>query len=144
MISGPITNVLLGAAIKCVPLLISTIAAFFSRNQELVANQDTSRVEASIENQKDQAGDAFVKLTRRILFLYVALTYCYLQFYYAFNPHIQYDVLIPKNSGWGLIGMFTGKSDYEVVTLTGGLLLMAFNDLMYVVTGFFAVPSSRR
>jgi hypothetical protein len=66
--------------------------------------------------------------------------------YYAMNPGIQYDVIVPRgeSSRWGLFSWVTGGKDFEVVRMTGGLLLMSFMDLAFMVIGFYAIPSRRR
>jgi len=59
------------------------------------------------------------------------------------NPNIQYDVIMPIKDGIST-GIFTwifGGDSFEVVRLTGGLLLMSFMDLAFMVIGFYAVPS---
>jgi hypothetical protein len=99
-----------------------------------------------IESQLQQAKDPFVKVTRRILFLSITFTMCFLMIFYALNPHITYDVIIPKgeSSKWGLFSWIIGSEDWTVVQMTGGLLLTSFFDLCFMVVGFYAIPSRRR
>ena len=105
-------------------------------------------VDALLTNQLAQASDPFVKMTRRVLFLSLTMTLCYLMIFYAINPNISYDIIVPKNEDGATGGLFTwliGSSrDYDVVTLTGGLLLTSFMDLCFMVVGFYAIPSKRR
>jgi len=65
--------------------------------------------------------------------------------YYAINPHITYDVLMPKgeNSSLGIWSWIFGGKDWVQVQLTGGLMLSAFMDLCFMVVGFYAIPSKR-
>jgi hypothetical protein len=66
--------------------------------------------------------------------------------FYAMNPHITYDIVMPNGDGskWGILSWVMGGPDYTVVRLTGGLLLMSFMDLCFMVVGFYAIPSRRR
>ena len=112
----------------------------------MLAARDRELTLAIIDNQKTQAGDSFVKVTRRILFLSITLTLCYLMLYYAMNPNISYDVIVPKgdNAKWGFFGWLFGGTDWVIVKLTGGLLLTSFMDLCFMVVGFYAIPSKKR
>ena len=76
----------------------------------------------------------------------ITFTMCYLMIYYAHNPTIAYDVIVPKGDGakWGFFSWIFGGEDWKVVKLTGGLLLTSFMDLCFMVVGFYAVPSKRR
>ena len=68
--------------------------------------------------------------------------------FYALNPAITYDIIVPKNGDGSTGGFFSwiiGSSrDYDVVRMTGGLLLTSFMDLCFMVVGFYAIPSKRR
>ena len=118
---GPILNTIIGAGIK------------------LGCNLLNSWLE-----QKRQ--DQFVKVTRRMLFMSITFTMCYLMIFYAHNPNITYDILVPKGDGakWGLFTWVFGGTDWKQVQLTGGLMLSSFMDLCFMVVGFYAVPSKRR
>ena len=102
--------------------------------------------DALINNQDKQASNPFVQITRRMLFLTITFTLCFMMIYYAMNPGIHYDVIIPaqESTRMGLFSWFTGGKSFEVVRLTGGLLLMSFMDLAFMVIGFYAIPSRRR
>lgn len=63
--------------------------------------------------------------------------------FYALNPQIKYDVLVPSGGSSGIFGWFVGADKYDTVTLTGGLLLMTFTDLIFMVVGFYSMPSKR-
>ena len=72
---------------------------------------------------------------------------CYLMVYYAHNPQISYDVIVPKGdkAQWSFFSWIFGSSeDWKVVQLTGGLMLSSFMDLCFMVVGFYAIPSKRR
>ena len=112
----------------------------------MLAIQDEKMLDAMVKNQATQAHDPFVKVTRRILFMSITFTLCYLMIYYAQNPGITYDIIVPKGEGarLGFFSYFFGGKDWEVVRLTGGLLLMSFMDLCFMVVGFYAIPSKKR
>ena len=112
----------------------------------MLAARDKAMMEAMLENQLRQASDPFVKVTRRMLFMVITFTMCYLMIYYAHNPTIAYDVIVPKGDGakWGVFSWIFGGEEWKVVKLTGGLLLTSFMDLCFMVVGFYAVPSKRR
>ena len=143
---GPVLNTIIGAAIKIGANLVNSWLEQKRQDQMLLAARDEKMMEAMLENQLQQAKDPFVKVTRRILFLSITFTMCFLMIFYALNPHITYDVVIPKgeSSKWGLFSWIIGSEDWTVVQMTGGLLLTSFFDLCFMVVGFYAIPSRRR
>jgi len=143
---GPILNTILGAAIKLAANLVNAWLEQKRQDQMMLAARDSRMMEAMLENQIQQARDPFVKITRRILFMSITFTLCYLMIFYAMNPNITYDIIVPKgdNARWGFFSWIFGGKDFEVVRLTGGLLLMSFMDLCFMVVGFYAIPSKRR
>jgi hypothetical protein len=143
---GPVLNTIIGAGIKLVANLINNWLEQKRQDQLMLAARDQAMMDALLANQATQAKDPFVKATRRVLFLSITMTMCFLMIYYAVNPHITYDVIVPKGSGarWGLFSWVFGGTDWEVVKMTGGLLLMSFMDLCFMVVGFYAIPSKRR
>ena len=143
---GPILNTILGAGIKLGCNLINSWLEQKRQDQMLLAARDNEMLNALIANQDKRADDPFVKVTRRILFMSITFTMCYLMIYYAHNPNISYDLIVPKGdtAKWGFLSWIFGGKDWEVVTLTGGLMLSSFMDLCFMVVGFYAVPSKRR
>lgn len=143
---GPIFNTVLGAGIKLACNLINSWLEQKRQDQMMLAARDSETMRAILENQSQQASDPFVKATRRILFMSITFTMCYLMVYYAHNPSISYDVIVPRGDGakWGLFSWVFGGKDWEVVKLTGGLMLSSFIDLCFMVVGFYAIPSKRR
>ena len=143
---GPILNTILGAGIKLAANLINAWLEQKRQDQMFLAARDEAMMKAMFENQMQQAKDPFVHVTCRILFMIITFTMCYLMIYYAMNPDIQYQIITPKGEGhrWGLLSWVIGGKDWEVVTLTGGLLLSSFMDLCFMVVGFYAIPSKRR
>lgn len=143
---GPIINTIIGAGIKLGCNLINAWLAQKQQDQMMLAARDNDALQAMIENQAKQANDPFVKITRRILFMSITFTMCYLMVYYAHNPDITYNVIVPKGEGarWGLFSWILGAKEWEMVQMTGGLLLSSFMDLCFMVVGFYAIPSKRR
>ena len=146
MLSGPILNTVVGAGIKLGANVVNGWLAQKEEQQRIIAARDKQMFDAAVSQQKENAKDPFVKVTRRILFMTLTGTYCFLLIYSAFTPDIEYDVVIPKTSidGGILAFIFGGPKEFYVQTLTGGLLLMSFIDLMFMVVGFYAIPSKKR
>ena len=143
---GPILDTVLGAGIKLACNLVNAWLEQKRQDQMMLAARDKDILEAIFKNQKEQARDPFVKITRRVLFMSITFTMCYLMIYYAHNPTITYDIIVPNGEGskWGLFGWVMGGKDWTIVKLTGGLLLSSFMDLCFMVVGFYAIPSKRR
>lgn len=142
---GPILNTIIGAGIKLGVNLINSWLEQKRQDQMLLAARDNKMLDSLLDNQKRQASDPFVQMTRRILFMSITFTLCFLMIYYATNPHITYDVIVPKGDSarWGVLSWIFGGKDWELVQMTGGLLLTSFFDLCFMVIGFYAVPSKR-
>ena len=143
---GPILNTIIGAGIKIGANLINSWLEQKRQDQLMLAARDQKMMDAMLRNQEKQANDPFVKISRRILFLSITFTLCFLMIFYAMNPHITYDVIIPRGSSgkWGIFSWVFGGTSWEMVRMTGGLLLMSFMDLCFMVVGFYAIPSKRR
>jgi hypothetical protein len=143
---GPILNTIIGAGIKLACNLINAWLEQRRHNQILLAARDNEMLQALISNQSEQASDSFVKVTRRVLFMSITFTMCYLMVYYAHNPGITYDIIVPKgeNARWGFFSYLFGAKEWDVVEMTGGLMLSSFMDLCFMVIGFYAIPSKRR
>ena len=75
---GPILNTILGAAIKLGCNLINAWLEHRQQNQLLMAARDKAIVDALLKNQQEQSKDPFVKITRRILFMSITFTMCFL------------------------------------------------------------------
>lgn len=143
---GPILNTIIGAGIKVGVNWLNAWIEQKRQDQLLLAARDEKILDAILNNQIKQSNDPFVKITRRILFMSITFTLCFLMLYYALNPGITYDVIVPKgeSSKYGLFAWVFGGDDFKVVQMTGGLLLTSFFDLCFMVVGFYAVPSRRR
>tara|TARA_Y100000114_G_C11685956_1_gene291058 strand:+ start:395 stop:829 length:435 start_codon:yes stop_codon:yes gene_type:complete len=143
---GPILNTIIGAGIKLGCNLINSWLYQKQQDQMMLAAKDEMMLRAMIESQEKQASDPFVKITRRILFMSITFTMCYLMIYYAHNPDITYNILVPKGEGarLGFFSWILGGKEWEMVQMTGGLLLTSFMDLCFMVIGFYAIPSKKR
>jgi len=142
---GPILNTIIGAGIKVGANLLNYWIEQKRQDQMILAARDSQMLNALIDNQNKQASDPFVKVTRRMLFLAITFTMCFLMIYYAMNPNIQYDVIVDKPTSGGFFSfLFGGNKSWEKVQLTGGLLLTSFMDLCFMVIGFYAIPSRAR
>jgi hypothetical protein len=142
---GSIMNTVIGAGIKVGANLINFWLEQKKQDQMMIAARDTETLKALIDNQNKRADDPFVKVTRRILFMSITFTMCFLMIYYAMNPNITYDVLMPRgdNAKFGLFTWIFGGTDWVQVQLTGGLMLASFMDLCFMVIGFYAIPSKK-
>lgn len=143
---GPILNTIIGAGIKLGCNLLNSWLEQKRKDQMILAARDSQMLEALIKNQSEQSKDHFVKVTRRVLFMSITFTMCFLMIYYALNPGITYNVIIPKGEGakWGFFSWIFGGKDWEMVQMTGGLMLASFMDLCFMVVGFYAIPSKTR
>lgn len=143
---GPILNTIIGAGIKLVCNLINAWLEQKRQDQLALAARDEKMLDALIASQSENARDPFVKVTRRILFMSITFTMCFLMIYYAMNPSITYNIIVPKGDGakLGFFSWIFGGKDWEMVQMTGGLMLASFMDLCFMVVGFYAIPSKRR
>lgn len=143
---GPVLNTVIGAGIKLFCNLINAWLEQKRQDQMMLAARDNEIVRAMLENQIKQASDPFVKVTRRILFMSITFTLCFLMIFYALNPGITYDVIVPRGEGYtgGFFSWIVGSREWDVIQMTGGLLLTSFMDLCFMVVGFYAIPSKRR
>lgn len=143
---GAIVSAALGAGFKLLVNVVNYWLEQKKQNQLLLAARDEKVIEAILNNQIQQASDPFVKVTRRVLFMTITFTMCYLMIFYALNPHITYDVIVPRGEGakMGFLSWVTGGDDWVIVKLSGGLLLTSFMDLCFMIVGFYAVPSRMR
>ena len=143
---GPVLNTIIGAGIKLGANLINYWLEQKRSDQMILASRDNEMLKALIEGQSKQALDPFVKVTRRILFLTITFTMCFLMIYYALNPSITYDIIVPKGerSSLGFFSWVFGGKDWEMAQMTGGLMLASFMDLCFMIIGFYAIPSRSR
>ena len=89
---GAILNTILGAGIKIGANILNAWLEQKRQDQLMLAARDEKMVEAAIKSQAAQAKDPFVKITRRILFMSITFTLCYLMLFYAHNPNMGYSL----------------------------------------------------
>jgi len=143
---GPILNTIIGAGIKLGCNLLNSWLDQKRQDQLALAARDEATLNALIRAQEKNASDPFVQVTRRILFMSITFTLCFLMIYYALNPNITYNLIVPKGDGarFGFFSWIFGAKDWEIVEMTGGLMLASFMDLCFMVVGFYAIPSKKR
>ena len=141
---GSVLNTIIGAGIKIGANLINAWIEQRMVDRKLMAARDENILKLNADSQKETRSDPFVKTTRRILFLALTFTYCYLMIFYALNPDITYNIVKPANPSGGIMSWFFGDIQWVTFELTGGLLLASFVDLMFMVIGFYAIPSNKR
>ena len=114
---GPILNTIIGAGIKLACNLLNGWLDQKRQDQLLLAAKDEATMKALFANQSEQAKDPFVKITRRILFMSITFTMCYLMIFYAHNPNISYDLIVPKgeSSSGGFFSWIFGGTDWHLV-----------------------------
>lgn len=78
---GPILNTIIGAGIKLGCNLLNSWLEQKRKDQMILAARDTQMLEALIKNQSEQSKDHFVKVTRRVLFMSITFTMCFLMIY---------------------------------------------------------------
>ena len=143
---GPILNTIIGAGIKLGCNLLNAWLEQKRQDQLALAARDEKMLDALIKSQSENAKDPFVQVTRRVLFMIITFTMCFLMIYYAMNPDITYNLIVPKGDGakFGFFSWLFGGKEWEMVQMTGGLMLASFMDLCFMVVGFYAIPSKRR
>ena len=141
---GSVLNTILGAGIKLAANVINAWIEQRMVDRQLMAARDEKFMQLIADSQKETRSDPFVKTTRRMLFMALTATYCYLMIFYAINPDISYTIVKPANSTGGILSWFFGDAEWVTFELTGGLLLASFVDLMFMVIGFYAIPSSKK
>ena len=143
---GPILNTIIGAGIKLGCNLLNAWLEQKRQDQLALAARDEKMLDALIKSQSENAKDPFVQVTRRVLFMSITFTMCFLMIYYAMNPDITYNLIVPKGDveKFGFFSWIFGGKEWEMVQMTGGLMLASFMDLCFMVVGFYAIPSKRR
>ena len=143
---GPILNTIIGAGIKLACNLINAWLEQKRQDQLALAARDEKMLDALIKSQSENAKDPFVQVTRRVLFMSITFTMCFLMIYYAMNPDITYNLIVPRGDSakWGFFSWIFGGNEWEMVQMTGGLMLASFMDLCFMVVGFYAIPSKKR
>jgi len=86
---GSVLNTIIGAGIKLGANLINAWIEQRMVDRQLMAARDDKIMQMIADSQKETRSDPFVKTTRRMLFMALTGTYCYLMIFYALNPDIS-------------------------------------------------------
>jgi uncharacterized membrane protein len=89
-----------------------------------------------------QQKDPYTKRTRRYVFWSLIWTYCFIFIWFALHPEVPIITIGAHTTGW-ITSIFGGASD-KLITITGGHIVIAGLELIFMVVGFFAMPSRRR
>jgi hypothetical protein len=145
MLGSAVTNIAVGAGIKLVSNIVNGWIERKGAADRNSALKDAEVRKVQAEIARENAKDPFVQLTRRVLFCMLTATYCYMVIYYGKNPHISFDIIVPKKdlSGGIMSFLFGSGKEFHVVTISGGLLLHSFTEIMSTIVGFYAVPRGR-
>ena len=143
---GAVLNVLLGAGVKLLGNLVSAWWEYKFMDRQLHSQESMEYMKMLHEHQMELEKDPFRKMTRRMIFIPITLTYCFLMVYYAMHPEVSYTILKPADSKPGILGfLFSGgSSSWETFTITGGLLLQQFVDVMFMIVGFYSMSGRKR
>ncbi len=115
---GSVLNTVLGAGIKLAANLINAWIAHKMVDRQLMAASTDQIMQMIAESQKETRSDPFVKTTRRMLFMALTATYCYLMLFYAMNPDITYEIVKPINPSGGILSWFFGDAEWVTFELT--------------------------
>jgi len=140
MITGPILSTLLGAGLKLVSNLV--LGFIESKQQKEAASREFDEHKLNAIKALQSSTFSLSKYIRPVVTIALVGTYCYLMIYYAWHPDIEYSVMVPKEPG--IFAWIFGSKEQIQQTLTGGLMLASFVDLIFMVAGFYYMPSKRR
>ena len=144
MISGPILNTIIGAGIKLVANGFNAWIERSNRNQELLGAEQAKRLEDQTSLVRENAKDPFVQFSRRVLFMALTFTFCWIVIYFVRHPDVDWMVYAGEESGrrFSMFSYIFGSKGKTVHA--GALLVTAFIDLMFMVIGFYSIKSNRK
>lgn len=138
LLKGPAGATALGAVLK----LVNTWLQGRIEKAQAEAARDEKILQVWAEAQKAISLDKFSKWTRRGVFWMLVGTYCFVFVWFTLYPETPIITVGGHHPGW-LTGIFGGGTD-KLITLTGGHVVVAGLELIFMVVGFFAMPSRRR
>jgi len=140
MLTGPIVNTILGAGIKLGANFINSRIEASKRTQDLLAASNAAR----LDNVQKNNNNPSAQFTRKILFMTLTFTFCWIVVYFVRHPDVDWMVYAGEESGkrFSMFSYIFGSKGKTVHA--GALLVTAFIDLMFMVIGFFSMPSNRR
>ena len=142
MALGPVTSTLIGAGVKLGANVVNSWLNSKDRQQELVAAERARLIDEQTKIIAANAKDPFVQMSRRVLFMALTFTFCWLIIYFATRPEIDWSV--PTGEG-GKLSFFSFVFGAKSGTIhAGALLVSSFVDLMFMVIGVYALRSNRK
>lgn len=146
-LASPVITAIIGAVIKMCANYINSRIEQKKYDRMYMISRDNETLDMLSKHYNSTITDPFVKTTRRILFLMITFTMCFLMIYYALNPNIQYTILVPNETTTS-VGILSWlfpitENNQVVVKLTGGLMLSSFMDICFMIIGFYAIPGKR-
>ena len=139
---GPVTSTLLGAGVKLFANVVNSWLTSRTRQQELLAADRARVIEAQTRIIEQNAKDPFVQFSRRVLFMALTFTFCWLIIYFATRPDVDWMVSTGEGGRLSLFSFVFGAKTGTVHA--GALLITSFIDLMFMVIGFYAIKSNRK
>ena len=104
--------------------------------------REAAIVNAWSKNARDINKDAFSKMTRRWVFWPIVWTFCGILGWFAYDPTIEIITIGGQEPGF-FPRLFKGSSE-TLITLTGGHVILVALDSLFMIVGFYALPSKRR
>lgn len=138
LFSGPVGATAAGACLK----LLNTWVQGKIEKQQMEAAREEKILNTWAKSQIAITKDRQSKTTRRWVFWMLTATYCFVFVWFTIFPETTIITLGGHSSGW-ITSIFGGGTD-KLVTVTGGHIVVAGLELIFMVVGFFALPSRRR
>ena len=139
---GPVISTLIGAGVKLGANIVNSWLNSKDRQQELVAAERAKLIDEQTKIIMENAKDPFVQMSRRVLFMALTFTFCWLIIYFATRPDIDWMVSTGEGGKLSLFSFVFGAKGGTIHT--GALLVTSFVDLMFMVIGFYAIRSNRK
>ena len=142
MALGPVTSTLVGAGVKLGANVVNSWLNAKDRQMELVAAERVKLIDEQTKIIASNAKDPFVQMSRRVLFMALTFTFCWLVIYFATRPDIDWMVSTGEGGKLSLFSFIFGAKSGTVHA--GALVVTSFVDLMFMVIGFYAIRSNRK
>lgn len=142
MALGPVTSTLIGAGVKLGANIVNSWLNAKDRQMELVAAERAQLLDEQTKIIAANAKDPFVQMSRRVLFMALTFTFCWLIIYFATRPDIDWTLSTGEGGKLSLFSFIFGSKGGTVHA--GALLVASFIDLMFMVIGFYAIRSNRK
>jgi hypothetical protein len=139
---GPVVSTLIGAGVKLGANIVNSWLNSKDRQQELVAAERAKLIDEQTKLVMANAKDPFVQMSRRVLFMSLTFTFCWLIIYFATRPDIDWMVSTGEGGKLSLFSFIFGAKSGTIHA--GALLVTSFVDLMFMVIGFYAIRSNKK